>query len=56
MFARIDARLKKDTERTDRRNYATASFDKQDGHVTHFVHRVAGSREREEWTVRLTRR
>src|SRR5262249_17740792 len=56
LFARVDARLKKDAERTDRRNDATAAFDKTDGHVPHYVHRVAGSREREEWTVRLTRR
>jgi hypothetical protein len=56
LFDRIDKRLKQDAERTDRRNYATASFDTVDGHVTHYVHRIAGSREREEWTVRLTRR
>jgi hypothetical protein len=36
-----------------RRNYATARFDRQDGHPLHYVRRVAGSRERLEWNVRL---
>jgi hypothetical protein len=31
------------------RDYATADFDSGDGHPTHYVHRVRGTRERVEW-------
>ncbi len=53
LFEHIAADLAADAARTDRRNYATASFASADGHPTRYVHRVAGSKEREEWLVRL---
>jgi hypothetical protein len=36
-----------------RRNYVTATFDKNDGYPLRYVRRVAGSRDRIEWNVRL---
>jgi hypothetical protein len=53
LFEHIAANLAADAARTDRRNYATASFASTDGHPTRYVHRSAGSKEREEWLIRL---
>jgi hypothetical protein len=36
------------------RNYAMADFDTRDGHPRRYVHRIAGTRKRIEWTIRLT--
>jgi hypothetical protein len=52
LFDRIEANLKGDA---GTRNYAVAYFDSRDGHTTRYIRRVRGSREREEWNVRLTR-
>jgi hypothetical protein len=38
-----------------RRPYATATFDKYDGHPTRYVHRVRATGERLEWTIKLSR-
>jgi hypothetical protein len=38
------------------RDYCTASFDPTDGHPLHFIHRVAGAYQRQEWTIQLTPR
>jgi hypothetical protein len=52
LFDEIEAALERD-QTTDHRNYATASFDPNDGHPTHYVHRVSGTKERVEWVVKL---
>jgi hypothetical protein len=54
LFGEIDRRLHED-EAGGRRNYATASFDPIDGHPTHYIHRVRGTHQRVEWTIRLRR-
>lgn len=52
LFDHIANDLSADAARTDRRNYATATF-AADGHPTRYVHRIAGSKERTEWLIRL---
>jgi hypothetical protein len=53
-FKSIEAILHEDSTAA-KRNYATASFDAVDGHPLHFVHRVAGTGRRLEWTIKLER-
>jgi hypothetical protein len=53
-FKHIETTLREDSSAA-KRNYATASFDSFDGHPTHYVHRVAGTGKRLEWTIKLTR-
>jgi Family of unknown function (DUF6174) len=55
MFDQIERRMREDAASTGRRNYATASFDSRDGHPSRYVHRVAGTKMREEWQIKLTR-
>lgn len=55
IFREIETALRQDAESGNRRTYATASFDARDGHPTHYVHRVGGTKERVEWTIKLTR-
>ena len=42
-------------ESSARRHFTVAVFDPRDGHPRHFVHRVRGTDQREEWTFRLLR-
>jgi hypothetical protein len=51
-FARIEEVLNRE-ESSARRNFTVAVFDPKDGHPRHFVHRVRGTDEREEWTFLL---
>jgi hypothetical protein len=51
-FARIEEVLNRE-ESSARRHFTVAVFDPKDGHPRHFVHRVRGTDEREEWTFRL---
>jgi hypothetical protein len=53
LFRQIERDLEEDLRDGERRNFATASFDKQTGHPTRYVRRVRGSKERLEWRVRL---
>jgi hypothetical protein len=55
IFNMIEKWLQEDAASTGRRNFATASFDPRDGHPFHYVHRVAGTRQRQEWNIKLTR-
>lgn len=55
IFREIETALQRDAESGNRRTYATASFDARDGYPTHYVHRVGGTKERVEWTIKLTR-
>ena len=55
LFDEIEANLKRDAETTGKRNYAMASFVmKEEGYPSHYVHRIAGTKQRIEWNVRLT--
>jgi hypothetical protein len=54
LFDEIEAGLQRDAA-SGRRNFATAQFDPKDGHPFHYVHRVAGTKERVEWNVKMTR-
>lgn len=54
-FRQIGAFLQQDAAATGRRNYATASFHVLDGHPIRYVHRVAGTSQRLEWQIKLTR-
>jgi hypothetical protein len=54
LFDQIGERLRQDAE-SGSRNYATATFDRTDGRPTRYVHRVAGTRKRLEWNVKLRR-
>lgn len=54
MFEHMESMLDRDASGT-RRNYATATFDRRDGHPTRYVRRVRGTTDRLEWTVKLTR-
>jgi Family of unknown function (DUF6174) len=51
LFQRIERHL--DEDQGSRRNYATATFDRKDGHPLRYVHRVAGSHERLEFRAEL---
>jgi hypothetical protein len=53
LFTMIERVLDEDAGKTGRRNYATASFDAGDGHPKRYVHRIAGTRQRQEWTITL---
>jgi hypothetical protein len=53
MLDHIATTLRQDTESCGKRNYAMADFDSRDGHPCRYVHRVAGSKEREEWIIKL---
>ena len=55
LFRQIEQALQKDAERGGRRNYVTATFDKEDGHPVRYIRRVAGSRDRVEWNIRIRR-
>jgi hypothetical protein len=55
LFDEIEATQRQDAS-SGRRNFATAQFDPKDGHPFHYVHRVAGTKERVEWNVKLTLR
>jgi hypothetical protein len=52
MFDHIEAQLRQDLS-LSHRPYATASFDKNDGHPMRYVRRIHGGAERLEWTVKL---
>jgi hypothetical protein len=54
LFRTMEENLSGDAGRGGR-NYAVATFDPHDGHPVHYVHRVRGTRQRQEWTVRLRR-
>ena len=54
MFGRMEAALREDAA-AGRRPYATATFDKADGHPLRYVRRDRPAGERLEWTVRLRR-
>jgi hypothetical protein len=54
MFDRMEAALREDAA-AGRRPYATATFDKGDGHPLRYVRRDRAAGERLEWTVRLQR-
>jgi hypothetical protein len=54
MFDHIEDQLRRDLS-LSRRPYATATFDKRDGHPTRYVRRIRGGAERLEWTVKLMR-
>jgi hypothetical protein len=54
MFDHIDSQLRQDLN-LSRRPYATAAFDKNDGHPTRYVRRIRGGAERLEWTAKLVR-
>jgi hypothetical protein len=53
MFEHIEAQLARDRD-LRKRPYATATFDRRDGHLTRYVRRLPGGAERLEWTVKLT--
>jgi hypothetical protein len=52
LFAYIAKMLHQDRE-ANARNFTIADFDKVDGHPTHYIRRVRGTRERLEWVIRL---
>jgi hypothetical protein len=53
LFRQIEQSLREDAERGGRRNYVTATFDREDGHPLRYIRRVAGSRDRMEWNIKL---
>jgi len=55
LFARMEKQLKADEADSagNRRNYSTAVFDPVNGHPVRYVHRVSGTRQRQEWLIRL---
>lgn len=55
LFDEMEAKLHQD-ESAGRRHFATAQFDPKDGHPFHYVHRVASTKERVEWNIKLTLR
>jgi hypothetical protein len=55
LFNMIEKWLEADSASGGRRNFATASFDERDGHPLRYVHRIAGTRQRQEWNIKLTR-
>jgi hypothetical protein len=54
MFDEMEAALRQDAA-AGQRNFATATFDPRDGHPLRYVHRIRGTRDRLEWTIKLTR-
>jgi hypothetical protein len=55
LFNMMQKWLDEDAASDSRRNFATANFDARDGHPLHYIHRVAGTRQRQEWNIKLTR-
>jgi len=55
LFQQIEADFQHDVQPGQRRNYVTASFDARDGHPVRYIRRVAGTSERLEWIIKLTR-
>jgi hypothetical protein len=55
LFNMIAKRQEEDAAAGGRRNFATVRFDSRDGHPLRYVHRVAGTRQRQEWNIKLTR-
>jgi hypothetical protein len=55
LFNEIENDQRRDAETASKRNYSTADFDTRDGHPRRYVHRVAGTKQRVEWAVKLTR-
>jgi hypothetical protein len=56
LFDEIESNLRRDAETAGKRNYAMATFVmKEDGHPTRFVHRIAGTKQRVEWNVKMTK-
>jgi hypothetical protein len=53
LFDEMEAMLRRD-EAAGSRNYATAAFDPHDGHPVRYVHRVRGTHDRIEWTLKLS--
>jgi hypothetical protein len=54
LFNMIGRVLEEDARQAGNRNYVTATFDPRDGHPERYVHRIAGTHQRQEWTVTLT--
>ncbi len=55
LFNMMQKWLDEDAASGGQRNFATASFDARDGHPLHYIHRVACTRQRQEWNIKLTR-
>ncbi len=55
LFRTIDDNLKKNAD-SGGNNFATATFDRQDGHPLHYVYRDKRARQRLEWNIKLERR
>ena len=53
LFGFIEDFLKKDAQPGQPRTFTVASFDSDDGHLTHYIRRVMGGTERIEITVQL---
>ena len=53
LFEFIDRQLRADRESDGRRPFVTATFDRRDGPIAHYVHSVSTTRERLEVTVTL---
>jgi hypothetical protein len=53
LLAEIERLVNKGIDSEGKRNYATATFDKVDGHPIRFIFRVARSDTRLEWQVKL---
>lgn len=54
LFAQIEEAMRQ-ADTAGRRDYVKADFDPQDGHPSHFIHRVRATKKRVEWFVKLTR-
>jgi hypothetical protein len=54
IFDHIEDQLRRDLN-LSHRPYATATFDKRDGHPMRYVRRIRGGAERLEWTIKLMR-
>jgi hypothetical protein len=53
LFDAVAERLRADAETGGRRPFVTAAFDRHDGHIVHYIHSDAKTRERLEVTVHL---
>ncbi len=53
LFERIARQLRTDEETGGKRPFVTATFDRRDGHIAHYVHSISTTRERLEVTVNL---
>jgi Family of unknown function (DUF6174) len=54
LFDEIEAALQRNAT-AERRNLVKASFDPNDGHPSHYIHRVRGTKDQVEWFVKLKR-